>query len=84
VSQHLLPHSNQALASSARIPLACVTDAHGPNLNLWKHQLGYVPDAVWSRTDLETLVLAENALSELSERIGSLNTCGCSISGTTS
>jgi hypothetical protein len=49
-----------------------VTDALGPNLNVWKHQLGYVPDAVWSRTELETVVLADNTLAELSERIGSL------------
>ena len=49
-----------------------MTDALGPNLNVWKHQLGYVPDAVWSRTELETVVLADNTLAELSERIGSL------------
>jgi Leucine-rich repeat (LRR) protein len=41
-------------------------------LNLWKHQLGRVPDSVWEQTELETLVLAENSLSELSEQIARL------------
>lgn len=52
--------------------LACVavrenSDRH---LSLWKKRLGTVPDWVWERTDLETLVLAENELCEVSERIG--------------
>ena len=42
------------------------------HLNLWKHHLGRVPDAVWNRTDLESLVLADNGLTELSDRIGAL------------
>src|SRR3954463_4144809 len=42
------------------------------NLNLWKHHLGRVPDSVWTRTDLETLVLADNDLTELSPAIGRL------------
>jgi len=41
-------------------------------LNLWKKQLGRVPDSVWEQTDLETLVLAENGLSEVSAHIGRL------------
>jgi Leucine-rich repeat (LRR) protein len=41
-------------------------------LNLWKHQLGRVPESVWEQTELETLVLAENSLSELSEQIARL------------
>jgi Leucine-rich repeat (LRR) protein len=42
------------------------------HLNLWKKQLGRVPDSVWEQTHLETLVLAENGLSEVSEHIGRL------------
>lgn len=41
-------------------------------LNLWRHDLGEVPDSVWSRTDLEVLILADNALSTLSPGIGLL------------
>lgn len=41
-------------------------------LNLWKKQLGSVPDWVWDRTDLETLVLADNDLREVSDLIGRL------------
>jgi Leucine-rich repeat (LRR) protein len=43
-----------------------------PELNLWKKQLGRVPDSVWEQTELESLVLAENGLSEVSEQIGRL------------
>src|SRR5689334_141729 len=46
------------------------TSAH---LNLWKQQLGAVPDSVWERTDLVTLVLADNGLTEVSSRIGRLD-----------
>jgi Leucine-rich repeat (LRR) protein len=42
------------------------------HLNLWKKQLGRVPDSVWEQPDLETLVLAENGLSQLSEQISRL------------
>jgi Leucine-rich repeat (LRR) protein len=42
------------------------------HLNLWKKRLGRVPAWVWERTDLETLVLADNELSEVSSRIGRL------------
>ncbi len=42
------------------------------NLNLWKQHLGSVPDSVWEQTDLETLVLADNDLCEVSARIGLL------------
>jgi Leucine-rich repeat (LRR) protein len=42
------------------------------DLSLWKQGLGAVPDWVWERTELETLVLADNGLSDLSERIGGL------------
>src|SRR3954463_13087142 len=42
------------------------------HLNLWKQQLGAVPESVWERTDLETLVLADTGLTEVSSRIGGL------------
>ena len=42
------------------------------HLNLWKQRLGSVPDWAWARTDLETLVLADNDLTELSNQIGRL------------
>jgi len=42
------------------------------NLNLWKRGLGRVPESVWDQTELETLVLADNGLTEVSERIGGL------------
>src|SRR4051794_344427 len=48
-------------------PMTSATD-----LNLWKQQLGTVPESVWERTDLETLVLADNGLTDVSGRIGGL------------
>jgi Leucine Rich Repeat (LRR) protein len=42
------------------------------NLNLWKHRLGRVPESVWEEADLETLVLADNDLTEVSASIGRL------------
>jgi hypothetical protein len=42
------------------------------HLNLWKKQLWRVPEYVWERTELETLVLADNGLPEVSERVGDL------------
>jgi Leucine-rich repeat (LRR) protein len=52
---------------------ACLTKVlDSPNLNLWKKRLGHVPEWVWERTELETLVLAENELSEVSCGIGRL------------
>src|SRR5688572_11738337 len=42
------------------------------DLNLWKQQLRAVPDDVWDRGDLETLVLANNGLTTISDRIGRL------------
>jgi Leucine-rich repeat (LRR) protein len=41
-------------------------------LNLWKKRLGRVPDSVWGQTTLETLVLADNDLTEVSSQIGRL------------
>jgi hypothetical protein len=46
--------------------------AFSQHLNLWKKQLGRVPDYVWEQSVLETLVLADNKLSEVSEQIGVL------------
>ncbi len=42
-------------------------------LNLWKQRLGEVPDTVWDRTDLETLILADNGLTRISSRLGGLS-----------
>ena len=42
------------------------------SLNLWKQQLGAVPADVWDRVELEALVLADNGLTEVSERLGRL------------
>jgi hypothetical protein len=39
-------------------------------LNLWKHTPVRVPDSVWDQTELETLVLADNRLREISEHLG--------------
>src|SRR5260370_41179101 len=47
-------------------------DSAEPNLSLWKKELGVVPAWVWERTELETLVLADNRLTDLSDRIGGL------------
>jgi Leucine-rich repeat (LRR) protein len=44
----------------------------GPDLSLWNNGLGVVPEWVWERTELETLVLAGNGLTDLSGRIGGL------------
>ena|SRR6266478_909704 len=41
-------------------------------LSLWNKHLGRVPDEVWQQTELESLVLAENDLSEVPEKIGKL------------
>jgi hypothetical protein len=42
------------------------------NVNLWKQHCRIVPESVWNQSDIETLVLADNDLTELSERIGGL------------
>src|SRR5215469_7794404 len=41
-------------------------------LNLWKKDLGSVPDWVWERTSLEILILADNGLQGISEKLGRL------------
>jgi Leucine-rich repeat (LRR) protein len=40
----------------------------GSHLNLRKKRLGHVPDWVWEQPELETLVLADNDLSEVFPR----------------
>ena len=42
------------------------------SLKLWKQGLVRVPDFVWERIELRTLILAENRLKEVSEQIGLL------------
>ncbi len=54
------------------------------HLHLWKKRLGRVPESVLEQTELETLVLTDNELSEVSEQIGDSKTFPCSISDTTS
>jgi Leucine-rich repeat (LRR) protein len=44
-----------------------------PHLSLWGQRLRVVPDEVWLRTDLQTLVLADNDLTEFSECVGNLS-----------
>jgi Leucine-rich repeat (LRR) protein len=62
---------------TARLPI-CASIAYMPDhpcachLSLWKKRLGRVPEWVWDRTELETLVLADNELSEVSGQIGRL------------
>jgi len=52
---------------------ACLTKVlESPNLNLWKKRLGRVPEWVWERTELETLVLADNQFADVSGQIGRL------------
>ena len=43
-----------------------------PHLNLWKQQLGVVPETVWERVELETLVLADNGLTSISDGLAKL------------
>lgn len=52
--------------------MASVQDSSTQHLNLWKKRLGRVPDSVWEQTELETLVLADNELCEVSEQIARL------------
>jgi Leucine-rich repeat (LRR) protein len=52
--------------------MATMSESPAAVLNLWKKNLGRVPDSVWDRTELEVLILADNALSEISEQIRNL------------
>jgi Leucine-rich repeat (LRR) protein len=49
-----------------------VLDKRNLDLNLWKRKLGHVPESVWEQRELETLVLADNDLTEVSGKIGDL------------
>ena len=42
----------------------------GKALNLWKKELGVIPDSVWEEADVETLILADNHLSHLRTNAG--------------
>jgi hypothetical protein len=42
-------------------------------LNLWRQQLGEVPDSVWRGTKLEVLILAGNGLTALPAETGRLH-----------
>lgn len=42
------------------------------NLNLRRQRLGRVPESVWEEVDLETLVMADNDLTEVTAKIGPL------------
>ncbi len=44
-----------------------MTDAAALHLNLWKKRLGAVPPWVWEKTELRSLVLADNELAEVPE-----------------
>ena len=41
-------------------------------LNLWKKQLGAIPESVWEAIDVETLILADNGLETVSADIARL------------
>lgn len=41
-------------------------------LNLWRQQLGEVPESVWRRTELNVLILADTGLTALPAQIGKL------------
>ncbi len=42
------------------------------HLNLWKQSLGNVSSTVWQQTGFESLVLADNGLTEIPGQIGGL------------
>ncbi|WP_419669098.1 leucine-rich repeat domain-containing protein [Streptomyces sp. 2-1] len=42
-------------------------------LNLWRQQLGKVPESVWQDTELQVLILADNGLIDLPPEIGHLH-----------
>ena len=42
-------------------------------LNLWRHELGEVPEWVWQQTELRVLILANNGLTALPPGIGRLH-----------
>lgn len=52
--------------------MSCISVSTLRNLSLWKKSPGSVPAWVWEQTELETLVLADNRLAEVSELVGKL------------
>jgi hypothetical protein len=42
-------------------------------LNLWRQELGEVPDSVWQQTELRVLILADNGLTTLPPGLGRLH-----------
>jgi Leucine-rich repeat (LRR) protein len=52
--------------------MALMPEPSARHLDLWKKGLARVPDWVWEQSELETLVLADNQLSDVSEQIGRL------------
>lgn len=52
--------------------MAVMPDHAETHLNLWKKHFGKVPAEVWEMSALETLVLADNELTEVSDEIGQL------------
>src|SRR5205814_9759810 len=69
------PGVRRAARARPTRPARCSRNSVAPavtHLNLWKQHLGRVPESVWDETDLETLVLADNSLSEISDRLGGL------------
>jgi Leucine-rich repeat (LRR) protein len=52
--------------------MRAMSSASVTHLNLWKQNLGSVPESVCNTTDLETLVLADNALTNVPSSIGNL------------
>jgi hypothetical protein len=57
------------IPQSSRIDFPCMPDHV---LNLWKKALDAVPDDIWNDLGITVLILADNALSSLSSRIGEL------------
>jgi Leucine-rich repeat (LRR) protein len=55
-----------------RDSIRVVAEPSPSHLSLWKKQLGHVPESVWEQVELETLVLADNGLREVSAKIGRL------------
>src|SRR5260370_33065618 len=49
-------------------------DSLPTHLDLWRKKLGHVPEWIWEQAKLETRVIAENDLCEISEQIGRLRT----------
>lgn len=52
--------------------MAAMPESSAIILNLWKQHLGRVPDSVWEQTEMESLILADNNLKEISARVGDM------------